>query len=483
MISMNRTMLRSTLTACLASLVLAGCAVGPDYQKPQMDLPASYKESGKWKTAQPMDERPRGPWWTIFQDSELNRLMEILNRQNPSIAQAEAQYRQSQALLRQAEAGLFPTLSATVSTTHGVLAPASTSSSTDSTSSAVSGGSSSGRTSTQYALGANASWEPDIWGSVRRAIEAGKAKEAASAAQLAAIRLSSQAQLATAYLQLVVADLQLRQLEESENILLQTLTLTRNQYNAGIISQAAVALAENQWKTAQAQRVQKQLSRAQLEHAVAVAVGMTPAALALPANKVMPHLPQIPAGLPSGLLERRPDIGAAERNMAQANAQIGVATAAFFPVLTLSASGGYRSARFDDWISVPNRIWSLGSEVAMTVFDGGLRRAQTDQAIAAYDVSVAGYRQTVLTALQTVEDNLSAQSLLAQEAELLQGALDAARQAENIALNQYRAGTIAYLNVLIAQNTRILAETALWNVKNNQYSSSVALISAIGGSW
>jgi len=450
--------------ACLVSLGLASCAVGPDYKKPEIDMPVQYKESGQWQTARPMDDSPRGPWWTIFGDNELDRLMELLNRQNPSIAQAEAQYRQSQALLRQAEAGLLPSLTASAATTRGVLTPGA-------------------GVSTQYTLDASASWEADVWGGVRRAIEAGEAKQAATAAQLAAIRLSIQTQLTTAYLQLVVTDQQLRQLQDSENTLQQTLILTRNQYNAGVVSQANIALAESQLKTAQAQRVQKQLSRTQLEHAIAASLGLAPASFALQPTQLVPHLPQIPAGLPSTLLERRPDIAVAERNMAQANAQIGVATAAFFPNLTLSASGGYRGASLANWINAPNQIWSVGPQLALSLFDGGLRRAQTDQAIAVYDASVASYRQTVLAALQSVEDNLSAQSLLAQEAELQQAALSAAVQAETIVLNQYRVGTVGYINVLSAQNTRILAESTLWNVKNSQYSGSVALIGAIGGNW
>lgn len=464
MIRMNRTMLMASLGICLASFMLSSCAVGPDYVKPQADIPQTYKESGQWQAARPMDDSPRGPWWTVFGDKELDRLMEILNRQNPSIAQAEAQYRQSQALLRQAEAGLLPSLGATAASSHGTLTQGA-------------------GVRTQYSLAASASWEVDVWGGVRRAIEAGEAKEAASAAQLSAIRLSSQAQLATAYLQLVVADQQLRQLLDSEKNLQQTLVLTQNQYNVGVVSPASVALAENQLKTAQAQRVQRQLSRAQLEHAIAASLGMAPARLTLQPTDLTPRLPHIPAGLPSTLLERRPDIASAERSMAQANAQIGVATAAFFPNLTLSASGGYRSASFADWINAPNSIWAVGPQLALSLFDGGLRRAQTDQAIAAYDASVANYRQTVLAALQAVEDNLAAQRLLAEEAELQQAALTAAARAETIVLNQYRAGTVGFLSVLVAQNTRIFAENNLWSVKSSQYSSCIGLISALGGSW
>jgi NodT family efflux transporter outer membrane factor (OMF) lipoprotein len=467
------------LAGCLLGTLLAGCAVGPDYVKPAMAIPADYKESGRWQAAQPMDEAPRGPWWKVCQDPRLDALMDTLNRQSPTIAQAEAQYRQAQALLRQAQAGLFPSLTADASATRSA---GSSGSSNTSGASGSSFGNGAG-ISNSYNLGVTASWEPDLWGGVRRAVEAGAAREAASAAQLAAIRLSSQAQLATAYLQLVVADQQLRQLQDSEKALQETLTLTKNQYAAGTVSEANVALAESQLKSAQAQRVDKQLTRAQLEHAIAAALGQTPSGFSLAASDYEPHLPQIPAGLPSTLLERRPDIAAAERNVAAANAQIGVARAAFFPTLTLSASGGYRSNSFSDWISLPNRIWSLGPQLALTVFDAGLHKAQSDQAIAAYDASVASYRITVLSAFQAVEDNLAAQAMLGEQADLQAAALAAARRSEAITLNQYRAGIVGYINVLAAQNTRLTAESNLWTVKNRQYTNSVALITAIGGQW
>jgi NodT family efflux transporter outer membrane factor (OMF) lipoprotein len=464
------------LASALMGLVLAGCAVGPDYVQPKMDIPAAYKETGQWKSAQPMDETPRGDWWTVCQDPRLNQLMDTLNRQSPTIAQAEAQYRQAQALLRQAQSGLFPTVGVSASATR---------SSNGSGSSSTFNNSTSGRSgiNNSYDVGLNASWEADIWGSVRRSIEAGRAQQDASAAQLAAIRLSSQAQLASAYLQLVVADQQVKQLQESENAFQEMLTLTQNQVAAGTVSESNVALAESQLKSAQAQTVDKRLTRAQLEHAIAAALGQTPSTFSLAASDLEPHLPQIPAGLPSTLLERRPDIAAAERTIAAANAQIGVAKAAFFPTLTLSASGGYNSNSFADWISLPNRIWSLGPQLALTVFDAGLRKAKSDAAIAVYDASVASYRFTVLAAFQAVEDNLAAQSMLDQEAELQTAALAAARRSETITMNQYRAGIVDYITVLTVQNTRLIAENNLWTIKNRQYVSSVALIAAIGGQW
>jgi NodT family efflux transporter outer membrane factor (OMF) lipoprotein len=281
----------------------------------------------------------------------------------------------------------------------------------------------------------------------------------------------------------VAADVQLKQLQDSEANLLQNLQLTRNQFAVGMVSDDAVAQAESSWKTAQAARVDKQLSRAQLEHAIAASLGVAPASFTLPVSKTLPHLPQLPAGLPSTLLERRPDIAAAERAVAQANAEIGIAKAAFFPTLNLSASGGYKSSSFADWVSLPNRIWSVGPQLALTLFDGGLRRAQTAAAVASYDASVASYRQTVLSAFQAVEDNLSAQALLDEEMQYQQAALAAAQRAETIALNQYRAGVVSYLNVLTAQNSRISAENSLWTLKNRQYTASVALIAALGGQW
>lgn len=452
------------LSAAAMAAALAGCAAGPDYIRPRMDIPASFKEDGKWKAAEPQDINLRDDWWQAYRDPTLNQLMDKLNRQSPTIAQAEAQYRQAQALLRQAESSLFPTLGVNASQSRGASSPGAAA-------------------AASYNLSLAASWELDVWGAARRSVEAGEAKQAASAAQLAATRLSSQAQLATAYLQLAVADQQLSRLEASARLTGETLQLTRNQYAAGVVGDEVVASAESQWKTAQAAVVDKRLTRAQLEHAIAAALGEQPSSFALPARADAPDLPRIPPGLPSTLLERRPDIAVAERNMAAANAQIGIARAAFFPTLTLGASGGYRGASFADWVSLPHRIWSIGPQLALSLFDAGLRKAESDQAIAAYDASVASYRQTVLAAFQSVEDNLAAQDLLHQEAELQSAALAAAKRAETIALNQYQAGTVAYLNVLSAQNARIAAENNLWSVRNRQYVSSVALIAAIGGKW
>ncbi|MFZ6849628.1 efflux transporter outer membrane subunit [Undibacterium sp. RuRC25W] len=461
---MSKKMFHPKLMVSLLALGLSACAIGPNYVKPKIDAPVSFKEDGSWKTAQPMDVSPRGPWWEVYQDEQLNRLVKELNEQSPTIAQAEAQYRQTKELLNQAEASLFPQITVNAGAKHGEInagAPASK----------------------QYTTSLSASWEVDIWGSVRRAVEAGLAKEEGSAAQLAAIKLSSQAQLVTAYLQLVVADVQLKQLRESEKALEETLTLTRNQFKAGIVSDANIASAESQLKTAQAATVDKVLTRSQLEHAIAVALGKPPASLSLDASQSVPHLPQLPTVLPSQLLERRPDIAVAERNMAVSNAQIGIAQAAYFPTITLSASGGYTGNAWSNLISTPNRLWSLGPQLVGTLFDAGVRKSQTAQAVAVYDQSVASYKQIVLGAFQNVEDDLIAQRMLEQEEKLQNGAVAAARRSELITKNQYAAGTVSYINVLTAQTTRINAEASLWNVKNRQYANSVAFIAAIGGSW
>lgn len=456
---------RLALPLALAAALLGGCTVGPDYVRPDTDVPTAYKEDSLWKTAKPADEYPRGQWWRVFHDPELDRLMELHNRRNLTIAQSEAQYRQAQAMLRQAESALFPTLSMDANRSRGVLS------------------NNSMKVSNENQLVGTLSWEVDLWGGIRRNIEAGEASEQASKAQLEAVKLSSQAQLATAYLELIVTDRQIIRLEESEKLLAESLKLTINQYNAGLVSDASVAQAESQLKSAQASTIDSKLARAQLEHAIAVSIGQPPATFSLPAAKADPYLPQIPAGVPSLLLQRRPDIAAAERRVAEANALIGVAKSAFFPSLTLSATGGWNGPSFGDLFTVPNRIWSIGPAIALTIFDAGLRSAQTDEAIAAYDETVAAYRQQVLTAFQEVEDYLAAQAMLGDESDMQSAAVAAAIRSETITRNQYRAGVVSYLDLLVAENNRISAENTLWDIRKRQFTSSVGLIAAIGGQW
>jgi NodT family efflux transporter outer membrane factor (OMF) lipoprotein len=447
----------------LIGLLMGGCALGPKYEPPQLNIPADFKENAQWKVAQPAMLQPQDPWWAVYQDPVLNQLMDTLNQHNPSIAQAEAQYRQAQALLRQAQAGLFPTLGSNASRTKEQ--------------------SKGAEASTTYNLGLNASWEVDLWGSVRQAIQAGKAQLQAEDATLAAAKLSAQVSLANAYLSLRVLDKQMAQLQDTVQALADTQRITTNQFQAGLVSEADVASAQSALKTAEVSLASTQLSRDQLEHAVAVTLGKTPAEFTLPVAEQDPALPSIPAGVPSTLLERRPDIVKAERSMAVANANIGLAESAYFPTLTLNATGGYKSNSFADWIDLPNRVWSIGPSIALTLFDAGLRKAKTDQAIAQYDETVATYRATVLAAFQAVEDNLVAQGRLNEQAALQEEALSAARKAERIVLNQYKAGTVSYLQVLSAQNARLAAENAAWSIRNKQYAASVGLIAAVGGKW
>ena len=475
---MNHTLPRSTLTAA-AALLLAGCAVGPDYTRPDAPVPAQYKQApaapvdaygARWQSAQPADEAPTGAWWRVFQAPELDALMAQLHAHTPSIARAEAQYRAAQALLQQAQAKLFPTLDARLGGQR-----------TDS----------AGQRTEQASAALAASWTPDLWGGVRRSIEANDADAQARYARLAGVRLSAEAQLATAWLQWVIASGQLAQMRQSEAALAEALELTQHQYRAGIVTDGVVAQAESQLKAQQARRIECQLARAQLEHAIAAATGFAPIELELPAappqgghaEVVLPVLPEIPAGLPSELLQRRPDIAAAERDMAAANARIGVARAALFPSLTLDASLGRRASVLDELLRAPNRFWALGADMLLALFDGGERRAHEAQMQAEYDAAVAAWRQTVLDALREVEDLLVAQRLLAQQAETQRAAVDAARRAENIANNQYRSGTVSHLEVLTTQNQRLSAESALWDIYSRQYSSAVALIAALGGGW
>ena len=464
---MNHIDLKPLLLGLLAS-TLAACAVGPDYKRPDAPVAPAYKEAGNWLSATPRDDVQRGAWWEAFKDPQLNELEKQVIISNQTLAQAEAQYRQATALLRQTRAGFLPTVSADASVQRA-------------------GGNSSTTTSiigNRYSLSLDAAWELDLWGRVRRSVEAGEANAKASEADLASARLSTQAQLAQSYLQLRITDDQQRLLDETVAGYERSLQLTQNQYNVGVASKGDVAQAMTQLKSAQAQAIDNSIQRAQLEHAIAVLLGKTPAEFSIaPAPLLAVVPPPTPPGVPSTLLERRPDIAAAERRMAAANAQIGVAKAAYFPSLTISASGGYQSSSFADWISLPNRFWSVGPSAALTLFDGGARSAQTDQAVAAYDQNVAVYRQTVLTAFQDVEDNLVALHLLTQQAQVQGEAVTAAQESLKIAMNQYKAGTVSYLNVVTAQNAAYSNQRSALTVLNSQLSASVLLIKALGGDW
>ena len=375
-------------------LMLSGCMVGPDYHKPEVTTPAAYKESKDWKTAEPKDDAPRGHWWEIYGDADLNALVSQVEISNQNVLASAASYRQAQALLGVAQGSYFPTMTAGLSGSRGAIGTAGT---------AVAG--SPIHNVVRPTLGA--SWEPDLWGQIGRSVEASEASAQASSADLRNALLSAQASLVQSYFQLRVDDAEKQMLEETSLAYEHSLKITQNQYEAGIAGRVDVAQAETQLETTKAQAIDLGVQRAQLEHAIAVLVGKAPADFKIKPTNALPPLPQVPSALPSALLERRPDIASAERHMATANAQIGVAQAAFFPALTLTGTYGYQSSSFSQLFTAPNSFWSVGPSLAMTLFNGGALTSQKKAAVAVYDNSVATYRQTVLAAFQNVEDNLA----------------------------------------------------------------------------
>jgi NodT family efflux transporter outer membrane factor (OMF) lipoprotein len=456
---------RFALNIGIAAAVLGGCAVGPDYRRPDVETPAIFKEAGDWKIAEPGDGKAAGRWWEIYADPQLNTLVQQVEVSNQNVRVAEAQYRQATALLDSARAGYFPTLATGASASRG-----------------ATGGPPAPVTKTDRVT-LNASWEVDVWGRIRRSVEAGRETAEASAADLAAATLSAQAALVQSYLQLRLADAQRRLLEQTTVGYQRSMDITKNRYEAGVAGRLDVAQAEAQLKSTQAQAIDLGVQRAQLEHAIALLVGKTPAAFALAPVDGFPGVPEIPLLLPSTLLERRPDIAAAERRAAASNAEIGVAQAAYFPSLTLGAAGGYQGSSFSQLMTLPNRFWSLGPALALTLFDGGAHSAQKEHAVAAYDASVATYRETVLAAFQEVEDNLAALRILAQEDVVQQEATRAAAESATLTNNQYQAGTVSYLNVVIAQATSLSAERSKLDIAGRRLVASVGLLKALGGDW
>lgn len=445
------------------ALVVSGCAVGPNYDRPQVETAVAYKEAGDWVVATPSDAAPKGKWWEAFRDPVLNGLMEQVNVSNQSIAIAEARYRQARAAVQSARAGFFPTVGA-------------------------SGGASRSRrgeggSTTSYDIGLDARWEIDLWGRVRRLVEASRASEEASAADVENARLSLQTQLAIDYFQLRVTDVQRELLDDSVKAFRTSFDIAQNRYRAGVAGKVDVVQAESQVKSIEAQAIDLRATRAQLEHAIAVLVGKPPAAFTLEPAPFKARLPDIPPGLPSTLLERRPDIAAAERRMAAANARVGVAQAAYFPSLSLTGSGGFASSALATLVSAPSRVWSLGLGLAGTVLDFGARAAQVETARAAYDEAVASYRLTVLEGLQEVEDNLAAVRWLAEEDKVQQDAARLARESVALTVNQYKSGTVGYLNVVQVQATQLNEERQTVALLGRRLASTVGLIRALGGSW
>ena len=447
-------------------MVLLGCSVGPDYTRPTVTVPSDFKELKGWREAQPRDQEIRTKWWEVFDDPILNTLIEQVNVSNQSIALSESQYRQALAQVQLRRANYFPTLGASASFTRSATA-----------------GNSYG-TENQHEVSLNASWELDVWGKVRRQVEAGRATAEASFADLQAMRLSMQAELASDYFQLRTLDAQKKTLDDSVAAYRKALELTQNRYNAGIAAKADVVAAKTQLETTQAQAIDVGVQRAQYEHAIAVLMGKPPADFSLaPSEFKLPPI-KIPVAVPSDLLERRPDIASAERQMAAANAQIGVAKAAYYPTLTLAGSLGYLSTDLANLFTTPNYFWALGPMTASaTLFDAGARQAQTKQAMAAYDGTVASYRQTVLTGFQEVEDYLAALRILDNEAQKQDQAVNDARESVILTTNQYKAGLVSYLNVVTVQTTALANEKTAIGISGQRLNAAVLLVKALGGGW
>lgn len=465
----------------LLALTLAGCAIGPDYQRPELNTPAAFRQAAGWKAAEPADALARGAWWELYGDATLNELQQRLDSSNQSLAQSLAQYREAQALVRGTRAAFFPSVTGNAGKTRSGQGGGSSTVRLADGSTVTSSG--SGGISKSYDLTFGVNWELDLWGKLRRQLEADSASLSASAADLAAVRLSLQSELAQNYLQLRVLDEQQRLLDATVAAYARSLKLTENQYQAGIVPKSDVTQARTQLKSTEAQAIDLRYQRAQLEHAIAVLIGVPPSEFTLAAVDGVPALPPVPVSVPSQLLERRPDVASAERAVMSANAEIGVAKAAWFPSLSLSAAGGYRSSTLDQWISTPNRFWSIGPEFAMTLFDAGLIRSQVDQAEARYDQTVAGYRQTVLDSFREVEDFLVQLRVLEEESAVQQEALDAARESLRLVENQYKAGTIDYNSVVSVQTAALSNERSSLTLLGSRLTASVQLIAALGGGW
>jgi NodT family efflux transporter outer membrane factor (OMF) lipoprotein len=460
----------------LAAAMTTACAVGPDYHRPPVDTAANFKEAGDWKPSEPNDVLSRGPWWKIFNDEVLDGLEAQIDISNQNVKAAEAAFEQSRALVSQARAGFWPSLSANAGVQRQGSPIAVVSASGAQTQIAT-------RTQTSYSAGLSAVWDLDIWGKIRRTSESELASAESSAAALAAARLSAQAELATDYFELRAQDQLQKLLDDTVEAETQSLHIAESRYKFGVAARADVVSAQTQLLGSQAQQVNAKIQRAILEHALAVLIGKQPAEFSLSIRGMRSDVPTVPAGVPSTLLERRPDVAEAERKMAAANAQIGVAKAGYFPDLTLTGSDQYSTASFSNLIRNSNRVWAVGPSLAQTLFNGGLVRAQVREARAAYDGTVDSYRQTVLTSFQQVEDEIVTLRVLEQEGVIEDETVKAAREAEALTLNQYKAGTVPYSSVITAQTTRFSAEETALQVLSSRLQASVALIEALGGGW
>jgi len=464
-LSMNSLFPRRLLAAAMIA-AMTGCALAPAYEAPAVAIPANYKESGDWVQATPADDAARGAWWTVFNDPVLNELAAAVQVSNQNVAAASAAYAQARALVAGQRAALFPTVSLDGSADR-----------------AGGSGASSSRRGNSYQASLGATWEPDLWGRLRGGVESAGASAQASAADLAAATLSAQGELAANYLNLRESDVQSELLGATIAGYQRVLQITRNRYEAGVAPKTDVLQSETQLASAQADQVNLQRQRAQLEHAIAVLMGKAPAEFTLAPAAWQPAVPEMPVVLPATLLQRRPDIAAAERRVAAANAEIGVARAGYFPGIGLTASYGYGASQVADLFSASTAAWSLGLSLAQRIFDAGAVSAQVAGARAAHERTAAQYRQTVLTAFQNVEDQLAASRVLAQQLTLRQAASSAADQVEQQVLNRYRAGQVGYTEVVTAQTTALQARRTLAQLQADRQVVAVALIQALGGGW
>lgn len=459
----------------LSLVCLGGCNFSPKSQAPAMQVPPNFKESAGWKTAKPADHQPRGDWWSIYGDSDLNAIMKSIEVSNQSLQSAVARAEQTSALLKSAKLAFLPTASTAGSVTRSKSGSLGGSSNANSLNSR-----SPGIQDIKSASG-SLSWEIDLWGRLRHGAKAATADAEAAQADVESTRLSLQTQAAQTYFSLRASDAQRRLLEGEVASYQKSLDLTRNREAQGIASRADVAQAQTQLATTRAALIETGVQRATLEHAIAALTGRAPADFGLDRGTLTARVPALPNSAPSTLLQRRPDIAAAERRVAAANERVGAARAAYFPSLSLSADTGWRG--LTELFSKANNFWSLGADVAAPILDGGMRMAQSAQAKATWKETVADYRQTVLTALQEAEDALSTLRILAEEAVVLEEAIQAARDSERIATNQYEAGTLSYLNVATAQAAALSAERSAIDLRARRLNATVALVKAMGGTW
>jgi NodT family efflux transporter outer membrane factor (OMF) lipoprotein len=453
----------------MGMLLLAGCVVGPNYQRPPAPTTPAFKEQPPpgFKQAQPSDAYLKGKWWEIYNDPALNALEEQVSLNNQNVAQAEAQFREARAQVRVSRAALFPTAGTTPSVTE----------------SRTTGGNLVSGTRSTYTLPFSVAWEPDLWGAIRRSVTAAAATAQSFAGELENARLLYQSELATDYFTLHTTDADADLLQRTVASYEEFLTLTRNRFQGGVASDLDVAQAESQLYGAQSSLIELGVQRASLEHAIAILIGKPPAELTIPVAILATLPPPVPIGVPSELLERRPDVATNERRVAAANEEIGIAMAAFYPTLTLSGTAGFQNSQIWRLISAPSRIWSVGASLSQTLFDAGRRKAVVESQRAAYDVTVATYRQTVLDAFQQVEDNIAALRVLETEAAKVQQTIGASDRALTVSTAQYKAGTTSYLTVLTSQAVLLNAERTAVSLQARRLAASVALVQALGGGW